>query len=131
MGQRGQKKQRMKENKGYHKLLVWQRAREFIKLVYISTENFPRSEEFGLKGQLRRAAVSVVLNIVEGYRRETTKDYLHFLNIAQSSLTEVEAALEISQDLKFLSDDLYAELEMKRGEVGYLLHKFIIGLKKK
>ncbi len=121
----------MKENKGYHKLLVWQRAREFIKLVYISTENFPRSEEFGLKGQLRRSAVSVVLNIVEGYRRETTKDYLHFLNIAHSSLTEVEAALEISQDLNFLSDDLYAELEMKRGEVGYLLHKFIIGLKKR
>lgn len=120
-----------KENKGYHKLLVWQRARELIKLIYLSTENFPKSEEFSLKSQLRRAAVSVVLNIVEGYRRGTTKEYLHFLNIASGSLAELEAGLEISQDLTFLPVNRYEELETKRSEVGYLLYKLILGLQKK
>src|SRR5438105_967736 len=70
-----------KNSKGYHKLLVWQRAREFVILVYKYTEFFPKSEEFGLKSQLRRTVISVVLTIVEGYRRHTTKDFLHFLSI--------------------------------------------------
>jgi four helix bundle protein len=120
-----------KIDKGYHKLIVWQRARELVKLVYLYTENFPRSEEFGLKSQLRRAGVSVVLNMVEGYRRSTTKDYLHFLSIADGSLSELEAALEIAKDLEFLSEKDYLIVETKRGEVGFLLHKFIKGLRAK
>lgn len=117
--------------KGYHKLIVWQRARELVKLVYFYTETFPKSEEFGLKSQLRRAAVSVVLTIVEGYRRATTKDYLHFLNIADGSLAELEAAFEICLDLNLISPDQYQILEQKRREVGYLLIQLIKSLKKK
>lgn len=120
-----------KNDKGYHKLIVWQRARELIKGIYIYTEGFPKAEEFGLKGQLRRAAVSVVLNIVEGHRRRTTKEYLHFLNTADGSLSEVEAALEISLDLGFLSTENYTILEHKRKEVGYLLFQLIKSLRKK
>lgn len=120
-----------KHDKGYHKLIVWQRARELVRLIYQHTENFPKAEEFGLKGQLRRAAVSVVLNIVEGYRRSTTKEYLHFLNTADSSLSELEAGLEISLDLQFLSKNMYEILERKRGEIGYLLSQLIKSLKKK
>jgi four helix bundle protein len=120
-----------KDDKGYHRLLIWQRARDFVKLIYLHSENFPRSEEFGLKSQLRRAAVSVVLNIVEGYRRSSTKDFLHFLNIAEGSLAELEAALEISHDLDLLTDDIFVQTEVKRSEVGFLLHQFIKGLKKK
>lgn len=120
-----------KDSKGYHKLITWQRARELIKLVYKYTENFPKAEEFGLKGQLRRAVVSVVLNIVEGYRRSTTKDYLHFLNTANGSLSELEAALEISLDLEFLSKESYEILENKRSEVGYLLSQLVKSLQKK
>lgn len=120
----------METNKGYHKLIVWQKAREFVKTVYHYTENFPKAEEFGLKGQLRRAAVSVVLNIVEGYRRNSRKDYLHFLNIAESSLVEIEAALEICLDLHFLTEEYYVLMEKKRGEVGFLLFSLIKSLKK-
>lgn len=80
-----------KTGKGYHKLIVWQKAREFVSLIYKYTDDFPRSEEFGLKGQIRRASVSVVLNIVEGYRRRSTKEFLRFIDFAQASLTEVEA----------------------------------------
>ncbi len=119
-----------KENKGYHKLIVWQRARELVLLVYKFTEEFPKSEEFGLKSQLRRAAVSVVLTIVEGYRRHTTKDYLHFLNTADGSLAELEAGFELSLDLSFLTHEQYDVIEGKRSEVGYLLSQLIKSLKK-
>ena len=109
------------EKKGYHKLIVWQRAREFVKVIYSLSSEFPNSEEFGLKNQIRRAAASVVLNIVEGYRRNSTKDYLHFLNIAQGSLTEFEASLELCLDLHFITKVTYEEVEHKRGEVSFLL----------
>lgn len=121
----------LKEDKGYHKLLIWQRARELLKLIYLHSENFPKSEEFGLKSQVRRAGVSVVLNIVEGYRRSTTKDFLHFLNISNGSLSELEAAFEIALDLNFVTQEKYSEIEIKRSEVGYLLHQFIKSLKHK
>lgn len=120
-----------KDNKGYHKLIVWQRARELVLLIYKITESFPKTEEFGLKGQLRRAAVSIVLNIVEGYRRKTTKEYLHFLNIADGSLSELEAGLELSLDLNFLPEGNYESVEKKRSEVGYLLFQLIKSLRKK
>lgn len=99
--------------------------------VYLQTENFPKSEEFGLKGQIRRAAVSVVLNIVEGHRRGSRKDYIHFLNIADGSLAEFEACLEICLDLKYLSQENYDALESKRREVGFLLSQLIKSLKSK
>lgn len=121
----------MVEKKGYHKLIVWQRARELVKVVYINSDLFPKSEEFGLKSQIRRASVSVVLNIVEGYRRRSTKDYLHFLNIAQGSLTEVEAILELCLDLEYVTESTYQILEQKRGEVAYLLFKLINSLQEK
>lgn len=120
-----------KSNKGYHKLIVWQRARELITLLYFSTENFPKSEEYSLKSQLRRAAVSIVLNIVEGYRRYSSKDYLHFLNIANGSLSELEAALEIAYDLQYFTDKEYSVIEAKRSQVGFLLHKLIKSINKK
>lgn len=58
-----------KATKGYHKLIVWQRAHELVKVIYRITSSFPRSETFGLTSQIKRAAVSVVANIVEGYSR--------------------------------------------------------------
>ncbi len=119
-----------KRDKGYHKLLVWQKARELVILIYKYTEDFPKAEEFGLKGQLRRASISVVLTIVEGHRRKTRKDFLHFLNISISSLVEIEAAWELSLDLGFINQAIYEEVETKRGEVNFLLDKFIKSLEK-
>lgn len=121
---------RDKTNKGYHKLLIWQRARELILLIYRHTESFPKAEEFGLKGQLRRAGVSVVLTIVEGHRRNSRKEFLHFLDISVASLTEVEAALELSSDLGFINQEVFDEVETKRSEVAFLLGALIKGLKR-
>ncbi|MBI2593904.1 four helix bundle protein [Candidatus Daviesbacteria bacterium] len=118
------------KNKGYHKLIVWQKARELVLLIYQYTENFPKSEEFGLKSQLRRATVSVMLTIVEGHRRKSKKDFLHFLNIAMASLTEVEAAWEICFDLKFINESIFKIVEDKRTELAIILEAFIKGLSK-
>lgn len=118
-----------KLNKGYHKLIVWQRAKELVLLIYQHTESFPKSEEFGLKSQLRRAAVSIVLNIVEGNRRSSRKEFLHFLDIAASSNTEVEAGWELAIELGFISTDVYETVDQKISEVGFLLGSFIKSLK--
>jgi len=118
-------------NKGYHKLILWQKAREFLKLVYKYSEKFPKSEEYVLKSQLRRAAISVVLNIVEGYRRSTTKEFIRFLNISGASLTEVEACIEIATDLGYFTKADYRLLEERRVEIEIILFFFEKSLRKK
>jgi four helix bundle protein len=119
-----------KTDKGYHKLLIWQKARELVRLIYKFTENFPRSEEFGLKSQLRRAGVSVVLTIVEGYRRNSKKQFIYFLNVSTGSLAEIEAGSELSHDLNFLNTEVFEAIDIKRGEVAYLVDQFTKSLSK-
>lgn len=123
--------QRVKEDKGYHKLLVWQKAKDFVSLIYRETENFPRSEEFGLKGQVRRASISVLLNIVEGHRRRSTKEFIRFLDISQASIVEIEAILEICLDLDYLNEGSFEALENKRSELDFLLNSLVKSLKKR
>jgi len=117
--------------KGYHKLILWQKAREFVKLVYKYSEKFPKSEEYVLKSQLRRAVVSVVLNIVEGYRRSSTKEFIRFLNISAASLTEVEACIEIAADLGYFTQAEYKLLEERMVEIEVILFSFEKSLRKK
>lgn len=64
---------RNKEAKGYHKLIIWQKLQELLRIVYQLTEKLPKSEEFGLKSQMRRAIVSVISNFVEGYMKKLQK----------------------------------------------------------
>lgn len=122
---------RDKTNKGYHRLIVWQKAKTFVSLIYDVTESFPKSEEFGLKSQTRRATISVVLNLVEGYRRRSTKEFLRFLDIAWASLTEVEACLEIALDLSYITEKKLADVEEKRSEIAYMLNSLVLSLKNK
>lgn len=119
-----------KANKGYHKLLIWKKAYDLAILVYQVTKDFPDSEKFGLVSQLRRAAVSVVLTIIEGYRRTTKKDFLHFLNIASASLAEVEGAMELSFGLGFITEDRFNVVDEKIAEEAYLLNAFCSSLKR-
>lgn len=121
---------RSDKEKGYHKLVIWQKGREFVKLVYQKTENFPKSERFGLQSQIRRATISFLLNIVEGQRRNSQKEFLRFLDVADASLVEVEACLEIALDLGFLSKNDYGELEDKRKELAIMMRAFIKGVRK-
>jgi len=72
------------------KLMVYQKVMDFVVSVYELTESFPKNEEFGLKSQLRWAAVSVPSCMAEGLTRKTRADKLHFLNIVQGSLSEID-----------------------------------------
>ncbi len=114
----------MKRGKPHKNLDLWNKAIDFVILVYEITKDFPREEEFGLKSQLRRAAVSVPSNISEGLTRKTRKDKLHFLNIAQASLSEIDAQFEISERLLYVHHDA-AE---KAGELQTDVEKLLSGL---
>jgi len=113
---------------GYKKLNVYQKANELALLIYKITKNFPKDELFGLVSQMRRAAVSVPANIVEGYGRKTTKDKTHFYYISRGSLNELEYYLDLSLSLKYINNEEYDSLFNIRNDVGKLLNGFIKSL---
>ncbi|MEI8230104.1 MAG: four helix bundle protein [Candidatus Peregrinibacteria bacterium] len=82
-------------------LIVWQKAMDLVVLVYRFTEQFPKSEIYGLSSQMRRSAVSIPSNIAEGRKRGTRKDYRQFLLIAYGSGGELETQVEIAKRLTF------------------------------
>jgi len=98
----------MERQKPHKKLVLWGKVIDFVVFVYETTKVFPKEEEYGLKSQLRRAAVSVPSNISEGLSRRTKKDKIHFLNIAQASLSEIDAQIEVSQRLGFINQNIEA-----------------------
>lgn len=118
-----------KKKHPYHELIVWQRADEFVREVYKITINFPLEEKFGITSQLRRAAISVVLNIVEGQARGTKKDFVRFLLISRGSCSECAYLLEISLSLGYLNQEQYNELEDLRQQANYLLQRLIRSLR--
>jgi four helix bundle protein len=115
---------------GYRKLVAWQLSHELVLLIYKYTRDFPRDELHGLTNQIRRAAVSVPANIVEGYARASRKEFIQFLYISYASLAEVEYYLELVRDLKYLPESICETLEAKRLVVGKVLFKLIMALKK-
>lgn len=82
--------------KSYQDLEVWQVAMNVAEQCYRLTTSFPKEELFGLTAQIRRAGASVAANIAEGYGRESRREYLQFLRIAQGSLKELETYLLLS-----------------------------------
>jgi four helix bundle protein len=80
--------------------------------VYKATAGFPREEIFGLTSQLRRAAVSIASNIVEGSARFSEAEYVHFLNMAYGSAREVEYQISLAHRLGYLSEDEHAILQL-------------------
>lgn len=112
-----------RDNKGFRKLIVWQRAHQLALLVYRLTEKFPKSEIYGLTSQLRRASVSVPANIAEGYGYGKRGQTGRFLDIAQGSLSEVEYYLILALDLEYFKQEEYEKCEALRAETGFLLHR--------
>ena len=89
---------------------VWKKSIDLVTLIYKCTKDFPKSEIYGLVGQIRRCAVSIPSNIAEGSARTTKKDYSHFLTISLGSIAELETQLIISRNLNYLPDNLLNEL---------------------
>jgi len=85
----------------FRDLIVWQKAHEFVLGAYKLSKEFPREEVYGLTSQFRRAAVSIVANIVEGFKKKGQHDKARFLNIAQGSLEECRCYLILIADLGY------------------------------
>lgn len=115
--------------KDYKKLNVFQKARLFNLELYSTTKTFPKSEDFGITSQMRRASVSIATNIAEGCGRDSSKDLARFLNIAYASACEVECLLILSNDLKILTDDKALHLSVNVEEIKKMLFGFIQKLK--
>jgi four helix bundle protein len=112
--------------KGYKKLIVWQKADELAYQIYLETNKFPRSELFGITSQIRRSALSIPTNLVEGCSRQGKKEIKQYANIALGSLGETEYLLGFSFKLGYLDRVVYEKLEAMRQEVGNLLWKFYL-----
>lgn len=114
----------MKEVIGYKKLKAWQKADELIFIVYRITTLFPKSEIFSLISQLRRAALSVPTNIVEGYARNSKAEMRRFVVIALGSLAEVKYLLDVSLRLNYCDKLKFQEAIEIADETGRLLWSF-------
>jgi four helix bundle protein len=100
-------------SRDHRKLHVFVLADELILSVYAETATFPSEERYGLCSQIRRAAVSVPVNIVEGCARRSMKEYLQFLNVATGSTAETLYLLQLSNRLGFLKSETYNRLDAK------------------
>lgn len=99
-----------KKIESFEELRVWQKGIELVKQVYVSTAEGDFKKDFGLRDQLRRAAVSIPTNIAEGFERASRKEYLLFLNIAKGSAGEVRSLLRVAFEVGYLDRQNYERL---------------------
>jgi four helix bundle protein len=117
--------------RSYRELIVWQKARSLAVHTYRGTDDFPKSELYGLTSQLRRAAISVVSNIAEGQGRVTSGEFIHFLGQARGSLLELDTQLDIALDLSYIEPNQQQMLAKEIYEVLGLLNRLIESLRRK
>jgi four helix bundle protein len=108
----------------YKKLDVWMLAVELATDIYKETMSFPKSEMYGLVDQMKRSAVSVASNIAEGAGRATSKDFAHFLSMANGSSCELETQLIISANIGFIEHSELNELTAKITRIRKMITKF-------
>lgn len=102
--------------KEFTDLRVWQAGKEFIKIVYESTKSFPKSENYGLTDQMRRAASSICANIAEGFSRYHAKDKIRFYHQARGSISECKNHIIIANELSYIpADKLKIMIELLEG----------------
>jgi len=109
----------------FENLNVYQKALDFVKLVYVATKGFLQEEIFGLTSQLRQTAVSITLNIAEG-SAQTKKGFRKFIDIARGSVFECVAILQISQELGYIGAQ---KIEQLRTDL-VTISKMLSGLKR-
>ena len=110
----------------FEKLVVYQKAKEYVCLIYSLQRNLPKEEQFALCDQLRRASISITSNIAEGMSRQTAKDRMHFLDIAYGSLMETFSQMDLACEFGYISQDELNNVRAHASEVFRLL----AGLKK-
>lgn len=122
----GNRPESTKTIRNFKDLIVWQKSILLTKSIYLLLEKIPRKEDFVLKDQLQRSAISVPSNIAEGSKRGTRKDYLHFVRTAQGSLAELETQILLCKDLYSIE---VAGLLQDINEISKMLNGLISALK--
>lgn len=110
--------------KSFQDLIVWQKAHQFVLSAYLFSEEFPKTEIYGLTSQLRRSGVSIPANIAEGFKKKTKPDKARFMNIAQGSLEECRDNLILAKDLRYGKDGESLRLMSQLVEVSKLLDAY-------
>jgi len=113
----------MQNKLGYKKLIVYQKSKELVLFVYSITREFPKNEQYVLLPQMRRAVISVMANIVEGYAK-SRKELIRFLSISIGSLTELEIYFDLCLELNYLKQNEYNKGYNLLIEVKKLLYGF-------
>jgi len=112
-------------NKGFRQLQVWQRSKALAVLIYKVTDTGRIVQDFGLRDQMRRAAVSVCSNIAEGDERDSDRDSSRFFSIAKGSLAELITHIEVAGEVGYLPTEKILELENECDTIGKMLGALI------
>ena len=120
----------MKNSTSFRDLKVWRDAMTLAEDIYKVSKGFPPDERFGLRAQLRRAAVSIPSNIGEGKRRKRERAFLNHLEIALGSQGEVDVQLELALRLGFLPRHQYDAIVKRVDEVGRMLNGLIASIQR-
>jgi len=108
---------------------AWKKARSLVKEVYRATGQDRFFKDFGLRDQIRRASVSIISNIAEGFSRQTDQEFIHFLYIAKGSTSEVQSQLYVALDLDYINREEFERLYDEADQVARLISGFIKYLK--
>ncbi len=114
----------------YREMIVWQKAMDLVKEIYLLAKMLPKEETYALSDQMRRAAVSIPSNIAEGYGRKSKLEYSRFLDIARGSLYELETQIHIGIMLEFFTNENTKRAFSLSQEVGKMLNSLITKLEK-
>ena len=117
--------------KTHKDLDVWKISIEMVTEIYKLTRNFPKEEIYGLTNQMRRAAVSVPSNIAEGAGRNSSKEFVQFLNFSTGSLSELETQLIIAYNLEYINNEQKQSMDILFTNIFKMLSGLIQSIKKR
>ncbi len=115
--------------KSFEELNIWQEARELTNKIYILSKRFPKEELYGLSSQIRRASVSIMSNIAEGFNRRSTKEFINFLIISRASISEIQNDLYISLDLNYINKKEFETTYNQTQKISRSINKLITYLR--
>lgn len=114
----------------FEDILAWQKARKLVKEIYRVSGNPIFAKDFALRDQIRRAALSIMLNIAEGFARKTSREFLQFLVVAHGSAAEVQSALYVALDQAYIEQAQFEDLYGIAGETSKVIMGFSNYLRK-
>ena len=114
----------------FEEIEAWQKARELTQRVYLISNHGDFARDFGLRDQMRRASVSIMSNIAEGFERDGTGEFIQFLAMAKGSAGEVRAQLYVAFDQSYLDEKAFSELLALAAQISRMINGLMNYLRK-